>query len=144
MQEETSNRLTNVGLLILRIGLGIIMMAHGIPKLAGGVELWQKLGGAMGVFGINFAPAFWGFMAAFSESIGGLFLLLGIGVRIFAALLAFTMLVAFLMHAHKGDGFKVYSHALSLAVVFFAIVVIGGGNLSIGAKIKALTGRWYQ
>ncbi|MGM0599555.1 MAG: DoxX family protein [Candidatus Rifleibacteriota bacterium] len=144
MTEETSGKLVNIGLLILRLGLGIIMMIHGVPKLSGGVELWQKVGGAMGVFGINFAPAFWGFMAAFSETAGGLFLLLGIGVRIFAALLSFTMLVAFLMHAGKGDPFNVYSHALSLAIVFLSLIFTGGGSLSIGAKIKALAGRWYQ
>ncbi|EKD82697.1 MAG: DoxX subfamily protein, partial [uncultured bacterium] len=123
MTDTTSSRLINCGLFVLRVGLGIVMMAHGVPKLMAGPELWAKLGTAMGVFGIHFAPTFWGFMAAFSEGIGGLFLILGLGVRIFAASMAFTMLVATLMHYMKGDTFGVYSHALSLAIVFFSLVI---------------------
>jgi putative oxidoreductase len=144
MTDTTSSRLINCGLFVLRVGLGIVMMMHGVPKLMAGPELWGKLGMAMGVFGINFAPAFWGFMAAVSEGIGGLFLLLGVGVRIFAALMSFTMLVATLMHYGKGDSFGVYSHALSLAIVFFSLMFCGGGDWSVGARIKALSGRWYQ
>ncbi|PKL47031.1 MAG: DoxX family protein [Candidatus Riflebacteria bacterium HGW-Riflebacteria-2] len=144
MTDTTSIRLINCGLFVLRVGFGIVMMIHGVPKLMAGPELWAKLGTAMGVFGIHFAPTFWGFMAAFSEGIGGLFLVLGLGVRVFAALLAFTMLVATLMHYMKGDTFSVYSHALSLAIVFFSLMICGGGNWSIGARIKAMAGRWFQ
>jgi putative oxidoreductase len=134
----------NLGLLVLRVGIGIVMMIHGVPKLMAGPELWEKLGMAMGAFGIHFAPAFWGFMAAFSEGVGGLCLILGLGVRIFAALMSFTMIVAVMMHYGKGDSFKVYSHALSLAIVLFSLAVSGGGCYAIGARISALSGRWYQ
>ena len=44
------------GLLILRIGIGVMFMCHGFPKLAGGPEVWTKLGGALGALGIHFEP----------------------------------------------------------------------------------------
>ena len=69
------------GLLILRIGLGIMFILHGLPKMMGGPEQWAGLGMAMGNLGITFAPAFWGFMAAFAELVGGICLLLGIMLR---------------------------------------------------------------
>jgi len=144
MTEITSDRCMNISLLVLRVGIGIVMMIHGIPKLMAGPDLWEKLGMAMGAFGINFAPTFWGFMAGFSEGIGGLFLILGLGVRVFAALLSFTMIVAVMMHFGKGDSFQVYSHALSLAIVFLSLLVSGGGCCSIGARISTLAGRWFQ
>lgn len=142
--ECSSDRCMNIGLLVLRVGLGLAMMIHGVPKLMAGPELWGKLGMAMGTFGIHFAPTFWGFMAGFSEGVGGLFLILGLGVRIFAALLSYTMLVAVMMHWGKGDSFQVFSHPLSLAIVFLSLAISGGGCCGIGAKISALSGRWYQ
>lgn len=144
MTNSTPERGLCGGLLLLRIGLGIIMMIHGVPKLMAGPELWGKLGLAMGVFGIHFTPVFWGFMAAFSEGIGGLLLVLGLGFRPAAGLLSFTMVVATLMHCGKGDSFNVYSHALSLAIVFFSLLLTGGGCFALGSRVSFLTGRWYQ
>ncbi len=68
----------NEGLLVLRIGIGIMFMLHGFPKLTGGPEAWTKVGGALSAIGINSAHTFMGFMAAISEFGGGLLLLLGL------------------------------------------------------------------
>lgn len=53
----------NTGLLIIRIGLGIMFMMHGYPKLLGGPDKWEAVGGAMKHTGITFFPTFWGLMA---------------------------------------------------------------------------------
>ena len=143
-EETTTNRHIDAGLLILRVGIGIMFLLHGVPKLMGGMATWTKVGGAMGVFGITFAPAFWGFMAAISEAGGGLFLILGLMVRVAASFMAFTMLVATLMHVNKGDSFGVYSHAAELGIVFLSLIVLGGGKWSLGARIRFLSGRWFQ
>ncbi len=85
MPLRTMNRLlgkgSDAGLLILRVGIGVMFMIHGWPKLSGGPEVWVKLGGAIGVFGITFAPTFWGLMAAVSEFAGGLMPALGLRNR---------------------------------------------------------------
>ena len=57
------------GLVLLRVGLGAMMIGHGWPKIVDGPERWERLGAAMGTFGIDFTPAFWGFMAAASAKI---------------------------------------------------------------------------
>ncbi|MFC3364595.1 DoxX family membrane protein [Pedobacter fastidiosus] len=49
----------NTGLLLLRIGIGILFIIHGFPKLAGGPSGWTGLGGSMKVIGIDFLPIFW-------------------------------------------------------------------------------------
>lgn len=41
-------RYQNFGLLIMRIGLGAMMILHGKDKLFGGVATWTDLGHAMG------------------------------------------------------------------------------------------------
>ena len=125
------NVLVNAGLLVLRIGIGIIFIIHGLPKLMGGVETWTQLGGTMSMVGISFAPAFWGFMAAATEVFGGLFIILGLLHRLTALFLVFTMIIALLMHVMLGDPFTIYSNALKALVVFIALVITGPGKYSL-------------
>ena len=122
------------GLLILRIGIGIMFMLHGLPKMTSGPEKWAALGGSMQTVGIDFMPAFWGFMAAFAELIGGGLMILGLFFRPVTALLTITMIVAALKHGAAGDGFKGYSHAVELGILFFSLYFIGPGRISLDAK----------
>ena len=122
------------GLLLLRIGIGIAFILHGWPKLAGGVAYWELVGKAMEVVGVTFAPAFWGFMAGFAETVGGLLLLLGLLWRPACLLLLLTMLIATAGHIKGGDTFNDYSHALEAAILFFALLFIGPGKYSLDSK----------
>lgn len=125
------SKFKDLGLLILRIGVGIMFILHGQPKLFGGPETWVKLGGAMSNLGITFLPVVWGFLAAIAEFGGGICILIGFAFRPAAALLAFTMFVAAFMHYNAGDAFipKV-SYPLELCFVFFGLIFIGPGAFS--------------
>ena len=124
-------RLLHIGILIIRVGLGIMFLIHGLPKLFGGVEKWEKLGGAMQNFGIDFAPTFWGFMAAFAESIGAIALITGLFFRPMLSLLICTMLVATVMHYSKGSSLPQITYPLELMLVFVGLLVAGPGNYSL-------------
>lgn len=124
----------NFALLIIRVGLGIMMIVHGYPKLIGGPDKWEKLGGAMSDMGIEFMPVFWGFMAAFAEGVGGLLLVIGWMYRPAAFLLIATMIVAAFKHINMGDGIGGASHAIELAVVFMGLFILGPGKYSIDKK----------
>jgi putative oxidoreductase len=129
-------RLADVGHLVMRVGLGAAMVVHGWPKVAGGEAQWRRLGGAMVNLGITFAPTFWGAMAAFSEFLGGALLVIGFATRPAAALLAFTMFVAAVMHVNKGDGFGEWSHAAELCVVFVGLMFMGAGRYSVDRRLE--------
>jgi len=130
------DRYRDHGLLLARVGLGLMMiLAHGAPKLFAGPELWEKIGGSMAHFGIHFAPTFWGFCAALAEFGGGIALILGLAVRPASASLAFTMLVAAVMHLAAGEGLKGASHPIEIGVVFLALILAGGGRFSLDAKL---------
>ncbi len=121
-----------VGLLILRVGIGIAFMFHGVPKLIGGPELWAKVGSAMSAIGLGFTPpTFFGLMAALSEAGGGLLLALGLFARPASAFMFFTMFVATAMHIHGGQDYTVYSHPLKMAIVFASLILIGPGRFSL-------------
>lgn len=121
----------DTGLLILRIGLGIMFMFHGAPKMFGGPERWGKIGMAMGNFGIDFLPAFWGFMAAFSEFFGGVLLISGLFFRPACILMTITMIVAASFHMGRGDGLMGASHAIENGIVFLGLILIGPGKISL-------------
>ena len=126
----------NTGLLVVRLVVGLsFVFLHGGPKLLGGPETWTQLGGAMGGLGIAFAPAFWGFMAAFAEGVGGLCVVLGLFFRPASALLLVTMIVAALAHLIVfGDSFAEASHAIELAGLFGAFLLTGPGRYALDRK----------
>lgn len=124
-------RFRDEGLLLMRLGLGVMFLLHGGPKLVGGPEKWAQIGRAVGYLGIHFFPHGWGLLAALSEFGGGLCLILGLFFRPAALLMAGTMAVATTMHFGKGDGLMVASHAIELGIVFVSLALIGPGRYSI-------------
>ena len=121
----------DLGLLVMRLGLGVMFLYHGIPKLMGGPEAWTNIGGAMSNFGIMFAPAFWGFMAAVSEAGGGVCLILGLALRPACLFLLATMFVAVTFHLGRGDILLEASHAIEDGIVFIGLFIIGPGKYSL-------------
>ncbi len=131
----------DLGLLILRLGFGLSMaIFHGYGKITGGPERWERIGSAMANMGVSFLPTFWGFMAAFSEFFGSIFLVLGILFRPSALLLAFTMFIAMLNHLNMppdsaNAGFSGASHAIELMVVYVALLYLGSGKFTVTSKL---------
>ncbi|MCH8068999.1 MAG: DoxX family protein [Candidatus Marinimicrobia bacterium] len=120
----------DMGLLILRIGIGIMFILHGYPKIMGGPYDWAKLGmNGMGSVGIQSFHAFWGFMAAISEFVGGILLALGFLFRPVLILLLLTMVFAALSHITTGKGSPY--HAIESGILFFSLMLIGPGRYSL-------------
>ena len=136
-------RTHDLGLLLLRVGIGVMFTIHGYPKLTGGVEAWTQLGGSMKLLGIGFAPAFWGFLAAAAEAIGGQLLAIGLFFRVACAFLVGTMLMATFVHLSSGDDFNTYSHALESAILFLSLAFIGPGKYSLDQMLFPAPRRLY-
>ena len=126
----------DIGLLILRLGVGAMFMVHGVPKIMGGSELWVKLGTAMGNFGIDFWPTVWGFLAALSEGGGGLLMIAGLFFRPAMALMFITMTVAATHHLAGGDGIQIASHAIEAGTIFLSLIFIGPGKYTLMRLFK--------
>jgi putative oxidoreductase len=126
----------DIGLLILRLGVGAMFMVHGVPKIMGGSQLWAKLGTAMGNFGIGFWPTVWGFLAAISEGGGGLLMVTGLFFRPAMALMFITMMVATTHHLAGGDGIQIASHAIEAGTVFLSLIFIGPGKYTLMRLLK--------
>jgi putative oxidoreductase len=121
----------NFGLLVMRAGLGVMMFLHGLPKLTGGIPKWEALGQSMGHLHIHFFPVVWGFMCAVTETIGGIFCVLGLWFRLVSLLMVINFIVASLTLFAAGKDVLGASEAIELFFVFFGLFFLGAGSLSI-------------
>ena len=125
----------SIGMLIIRIGIGLgFLFFHGWGKLVGGPERWASLGEAMNHIGITFGYTFWGFMAALTESLGGLLFALGLFHKPLSLLLAFTMFIASLQHLIPGKGSA--ASALKFLFFFSGIYFLDPGKYSIDYLLR--------
>ncbi|MFQ6616510.1 MAG: DoxX family protein [Fidelibacterota bacterium] len=129
----------DLGLLVLRAGFGLsFTYFHGWSKLVGGAEGWANYGKVMNHIGIDFGHTVFGFLAAFSESIGGILIALGLFFRPACLLLAFTMFMASWSHFASGRGSP--AHALKNLFVLTGVFMVGPGRYSLDAVLA----RWWR
>lgn len=125
---ETKN---DIGLLILRVGLGaFILIGHGWGKLAGFGELAGNFPDPIGL-GSTASLV----LAIFAEVLCALLIIIGLGTRFAAAPLLVTMLVAaFVVHAD--DPWNKKEFALLYAIPFLTLLFTGGGRFALDGLIE--------
>jgi putative oxidoreductase len=125
----------DVLLLVARVALGIVFLAHGLQKFL----TWGMAGTAASFEGMGVpapTPAAW--FAALVETVGGAALILGLLTPLFAALLTINMLGA-LAIVHLPFGIWVmdngYELVLALAAGAVALIAAGPGRFSVDALL---------
>lgn len=138
----------NIGLLLLRLIVGVTLAAHGTQKLFGwfGGPGLRATGQFFTVLG--FPPGKrHAVMAALGETLGGVLLAAGLATPAAAAIVVSVMLVA-VMTVHLGKGFFAqnggYEYPLMLAVAGLTLAFTGPGSLSIDAMAGLeRSGDWW-
>jgi len=128
MKTETA---TSIGLLVLRLGVGVMMLvAHGWGKLIGFSDLAGKFPDPLGVGSTTTLV-----LAVFAEVVCALLIILGLGTRFAAVPLLVTMLVAaFIVHAD--DPWARKEFALLYAIPFLTLIFTGGGRFALDRFVK--------
>ncbi|RCH55718.1 DoxX family protein [Mucilaginibacter hurinus] len=122
------------GLLVVRIGLGIMFIIHGYPKLMGGPDGWEGLGSSTKYIGFTFLPMVFGLLAALAETLGGFLILVGLAFRPACLILTINLIVAAASHLGRGEGLMGAAHPIELAVVFLGLAFVGPGKYSVDKK----------
>ena len=135
----------DIAALVLRLAAGLIFIPHGWSKVAGE--------GGVAAFAADMAanyhiPSFLGYVAAYSEFIGGILLIAGLLTRLDAFLLACTMFVATFIVQLPDALYEVPPNAIKLFValrgiemplalfaITFALMWLGGGRISLDALL---------
>ena len=117
------NRLQPFALLVLRLVLGAIMIAHGYKKVFGGFHGHQQFVSSLGI------PGWMAYLSAGTEFFGGIGVVLGVATRFFALAFMIEMAVA-IVKVHWKNGLMAqggYEFPLALATIAFALMCFGGG-----------------
>jgi putative oxidoreductase len=131
----------SLGILILRIGLAVVFLAHGWPK----INPNSPMKGITGLTGflkqLNVPmPTFFAWVVALLETVGSVLLILGLGTRILALGFVIDMLVAIVsakigMMKAPFSGQNGWDFEFSLLVGALALVFLGAGPLSLDASL---------
>ena len=122
------NRLHPLGLLVLRLALGAVMIAHGYQKIFGGMPQLMQMLQHMGI------PAWMGYLTVAAEFGGGILLVAGFLTRLAALAIFIDMVVAIIkVHLHNGlfsknGGFE---FPMVCGAIAFSLIWSGAGPIAM-------------
>lgn len=131
----TTNRIRStddVGKLVLRVLLAVLLLFHGVSKLVGGIGF---ITGMLAKAGL---PTAFGYLVYVGEVVAPLLILIGLTTRIAALLVVVNMIVALLlvhtsqffsMNATGGWALELQGMYLGSAIV---LALLGAGRYSLG------------
>ncbi|PFO01237.1 oxidoreductase [Bacillus sp. AFS076308] len=125
---------TEIGVLILRVFLGLSFFVHGLSKFQNGIDNTAGWFESIGI------PGFMGYIVAIIELIGGLLLIIGLGTRYIAALFVLIMIGAIVkvkiaagfMGNGQGAGYEL---ELAFAVMAAFLFLNSNATLSLDSKL---------
>lgn len=121
-------------MMVLRIVTGLILLAHGIPKILN-IEGFVSFVGSFVPSPLNWVA---GILTLIIEVIGGIFLLIGFKTRLTGLAVSILFaLVALVVHSaqffqvfnrNPGDGQSLFEFPLLIAVIGFTLFTASGGG----------------
>ncbi|MFT3846564.1 MAG: DoxX family protein [Lacibacter sp.] len=128
---QVNSKSVDAAILITRVAAAVLMLTHGIPKLAGlfadGPVQFP------GLFGLSPAASLG--LTVFAEVLCSLFILFGLGTRLAVIPLTITMLVAVLL-IHSADPFIKKEPAIHFLLLYVILFFTGSGRYSVDSFIQ--------
>ena len=129
------NKNKDLGLLVLRISIGVMMLLHGIAKLKGVSGIEGMLAGA----GL---PGFLAYGVYITEIVAPILMIIGYRMRLASVVYIFGVLFAMFL-AHSSDIFTLNQHGgwgvELLGLYLFGAVALfftGSGNMAVSSSNK--------
>lgn len=119
----------NIAMLILRLGVGVLMMKHGYEKLVHFAEYKNKF---MNFLGLGQTVSL--SMVVFAEFFCALFIIIGLFTRLAVVPLIIAMGVA-LFKAHNADFMGQGEMAALYLSAYLALLIVGPGRVSVDGMI---------
>ena len=130
--EERQNNLTNFGLLVLRVGIGLLMVfAHGSTKLVDFTELAATFPDPFGLGGVSSLA-----LAVLAEFFCSLAITFGFLTRL-ATIPPIILLLVAAFGIHGGAAFAKQELALVYLIPYIALALTGPGRYSVDRLVFA-------
>ncbi len=115
------------GLLLMRVGLGVMFIILTGPVLLAGAARWASFGSAIRHLGLASHLQLWGFLGALAGCVGGVLMIFGLLFRPGVLLvLAITILHAL----NAGGPFRAKLAPIELTLVLIGLLFVGPGKYS--------------
>ena len=119
------------GLLLMRLGLGVLFVIIAGPVLLGGPSRWGSFGSAARNLGLSTHFQFWGFLGALMGCAGGALMIMGLFFRP-GVLLCLIITVVHLLGVLNGlRSFDNHLPAIELATMLIGLLFVGPGKYSV-------------
>lgn len=125
---------THIALFIARVGIAVLMLTHGLPKM--GLLFSDAAIQFPAVLGMSAEVSL--ALTVFAEVGCSAFVLAGFATRLAVIPLAVTMLVAALL-VHAADPFSVKESSLQYLLVYIVLLFAGSGKYSIDYLLQQKT-----
>ena len=134
LRVNQASHTTDLALLMARIGIGLLMLTHGLPKLI--ILFSGEPVQFPGLFGLS-AELSLG-LTVFAEVLCSIFLIAGLGTRMAVLPLMTVMLVA-VLYVHAADAFAKQEPGLQYLLVYVVLLLAGSGRYSIDYLLQPKT-----
>lgn len=135
---NTSNA-TDIALLVARIGIAVLMLTHGVPKMtmlfSGAPVQFPPVMGLSAALSLG--------LAVFAEVLCSVLLIAGFATRLAVVPLIITMLIAVLF-IHAADPFAKQEMGLHYLITYVMLLIMGSGRYSLDNYLFANTQRNYK
>ena len=128
----------NIGIFVLRVGISLVMLTHGYPKLAKFLSGDHSFADP-----INIGEKLSFILVIGAEFFCSVFLILGLGTRIVLIPLIFTMLVIFFV-VHGDDPFGKKEVPVLFLINYITLLFTGPGRYSIDRLLFKSRSRHYS
>ncbi|NEM98403.1 DoxX family protein [Pontibacter burrus] len=129
LYQHTKN--TDIALLVVRVTVAGLMLAHGLPKLE--MLLSSDPVKFSALFGLSAASSL--ALAVFSEVICSVLILVGLGTRLAAIPLIITMLIA-AFYVHGADPFAKKEPAILYLIPYVMLLLTGSGKYALDHLLR--------
>ena len=130
LSTRINNNAFNTGMLVLRLGFGILLLHHGYQKITHFQDVQAHMMSFMGL-----SPAITTSLVIFAEVFCAAMVILGLFTRIAAFIVVFNFSVAFFM-AHNHDAFGAGEMPMLYLLGYLAILICGPGRVSVDSMIS--------
>lgn len=127
--KEIKNK--EIGLLILRVNIGLLILFHGIANMNSNYSFIKSLLSGLGI------PEFISYAVFIGEIIAPILIIVGFRARLASLILAFNMLIAILI-AHTSDLFSINQYGgwtIELQALYLfgstAVIFLGAGKYAL-------------